>query len=177
MQGTAGTKSITVWMLVYFIRRCFGDIQTVFLAYEHLQAVHPQLKREKIIDIIQNMDEGKTPKKLPLYDDFEFSPEDYPDMIDAHFLTKYRDCDYNICHFSAVASVICGSIIHYKPIECNGIVETVKLTHQQHAVFRITSFVGCLHSVPNTRSTRQQHAERHSKGHRKRQTTDKRFSA
>lgn len=70
-----------------------------FLAYEHFTGcVHPQLKREKIIDIIQNMDEGKTPKNCP-YDDFEFSPEDYPDMIDAHFHTKYRDCDYNICHF------------------------------------------------------------------------------
>lgn len=70
-----------------------------FLAYEHFTGcVHPQLKREKIIDIIQNMDEGKTPKNCP-YDYMEFSPEDYTDMIDAHFHTKYRNCDYNICHF------------------------------------------------------------------------------
>lgn len=71
-----------------------------FLAYEYYTGTaHPQLKREKIIDIIQRMDEGKTPENCP-YDDMSFSPADYPAMIDAHFRTKYRDgCDYNICHF------------------------------------------------------------------------------
>lgn len=71
-----------------------------FLAYEYyIGYAHPQLKREKIIDIIQNMDDGKTPACCP-YDAMEFAPEDYPAMIDAHFRTKYRDgCDYNICHF------------------------------------------------------------------------------
>ncbi len=70
-----------------------------FLAYEYYTGcTHPQLKREKIIDIIQRMDEGETPETCP-YDDMGFDPADYPAMIDAHFRTKYRDCDYNICHF------------------------------------------------------------------------------
>lgn len=71
-----------------------------FLAYEHYTGTaHPQLKRERIIDIIQRMDEGETPETCP-YDDMSFSPADYPAMIDEHFRTKYRDgCDYNICHF------------------------------------------------------------------------------
>ena len=71
-----------------------------FLAYEYYTGTaHPQLKREKIIDIIQSMDVGETPETCP-YDDMSFSPADYPAMIDAHFRTKYRDdCDYNICHF------------------------------------------------------------------------------
>lgn len=71
-----------------------------FLAYEYYTGTaHPQLKREKIIDIIQRMDVGETPETCP-YDDMSFSPADYPAMIDAHFRTKYcDDCDYNICHF------------------------------------------------------------------------------
>ena len=70
-----------------------------FLAYEYYTGTaHPHLKRETIIAIIQRMDEGETPETCP-YDDMGFSPEDYPAMIDAHFRTKYRDCDYNICHF------------------------------------------------------------------------------
>lgn len=70
-----------------------------FLAYEYYTGTaHPQLKREKIIDIIQRMDEGKTPETCP-YEGMGISPADYPAMIDAHFRTKYRNCDYNICHF------------------------------------------------------------------------------
>ena len=29
----------------------------------------------------------------------DVSPLDYPALIDQHFRTKYRNCDYNICHF------------------------------------------------------------------------------
>ena len=27
------------------------------------------------------------------------APEDYLDLIDLHFKTRYRNCDYNINHF------------------------------------------------------------------------------
>ena len=38
-----------------------------FLAYEYYTGTaHPQLKRERIIDIIQRMDEGETPETCPL---------------------------------------------------------------------------------------------------------------
>lgn len=71
-----------------------------FSAYEDYTGyVHPPLKRGKIVDLIQHMDEGETPETCP-YDGMDFSPEDYPAMIDAHFRTRYRDgCDFNICHF------------------------------------------------------------------------------
>lgn len=81
----------------------YGDALEVFrvyfLAYEHYTGTaHPQLKREKIIDIIQRMDDGKALDNCP-QDFIQFAPSDYPAMIDSHFNTKYNDCDYNICHF------------------------------------------------------------------------------
>ena len=36
---------------------------------------------------------------LPIKADQDVSPLDYPALIDQHFRTKYRNCDYNICHF------------------------------------------------------------------------------
>lgn len=32
-------------------------------------------------------------------DGLEYDPEAYHAMIDRHFQTQYKDCDYNICHF------------------------------------------------------------------------------
>lgn len=70
-----------------------------FLAYEHFTGTaHPQLKRERIVDLIQRMDMGETPEECR-YNGIDFVPADYPAMIAAHFRTRYRNCDYNICHF------------------------------------------------------------------------------
>lgn len=70
-----------------------------FLAYEHFTGTaHPQLKRERIVDLIQRMDMGDTPEECR-YNGIDFAPADYPAMIAAHFRTRYRNCDYNICHF------------------------------------------------------------------------------
>lgn len=70
-----------------------------FLTYECCTGTaHPQLKRERIVDLIQRMDMGETPEDCR-YSGIDFAPADYPAMIAAHFCTKYRNCDYNICHF------------------------------------------------------------------------------
>ena len=73
--------------------------QLYFSAYEYYTGyVHPPLKRGKIVDLIQRMDSCETPENSP-HSEMDFEPEDYPDLIRAHFQTKYRNCDYNICHF------------------------------------------------------------------------------
>ena len=70
-----------------------------FSAYEYYTGyVHPPLKRGKIVDLIQRMDSCETPENSP-HSEMDFEPEDYPDLIRANFQTKYRNCDYNICHF------------------------------------------------------------------------------
>ena len=70
-----------------------------FSAYEYYTGyVPPPLKRGKIVDLIQRMDSCETPENSP-HSEMDFEPEDYPDLIRAHFQTKYRNCDYNICHF------------------------------------------------------------------------------
>lgn len=70
-----------------------------FSGYEYYTGyVHPPLKRGKIVDLIQRMDSCETPENSP-HSEMDFEPEDYPDLIRAHFQTKYRNCDYNICHF------------------------------------------------------------------------------
>lgn len=70
-----------------------------FLTYEYyMGTAHPQLKRERIVELIQRMDMGETPEECR-YNGIDFVPADYPAMIATHFRTRYRNCDYNICHF------------------------------------------------------------------------------
>ena len=70
-----------------------------FSAYEYYTGyVHPPLKRGKIVDLIQRMDSCEAPENSP-HSEIDIEPENYPDLIRAHFKTRYRDCDYNICHF------------------------------------------------------------------------------
>ena len=70
-----------------------------FSAYEYYTGyVHPPLKRGKIVDLIQRMDSCEAPENSS-HSEIDIEPENYPDLIRAHFKTRYRDCDYNICHF------------------------------------------------------------------------------
>lgn len=69
--------------------------QYYFETYELVFGVaHPMISINQITQIIEKMpfinDSG---------DDDMLTPEDYPVIIDQHFITKYRDCDYNINHF------------------------------------------------------------------------------
>lgn len=52
---------------------------------------HPNIRMEQIRRIVQKM-----PYISPMAD---IEPEEYRGLIDQHFETKYRGCDYNINHF------------------------------------------------------------------------------
>lgn len=75
------------------------EVLSVFICYfqtyeEHRNAVHPFLKPEQIKRII-----GAMPYLNPKDKLIEILPEEYPAIIEQHFKTQYRSCDYNINHF------------------------------------------------------------------------------
>ena len=69
-----------------------------FEQYEaHTGRPHPPICASQIVRIVRDMpwieqaDRGRAYADIP--------PESYPPMIDQHFQTRYRRCDYNINHF------------------------------------------------------------------------------
>ena len=66
--------------------------QYYFETYELVFGIaHPMISINQITRIIE---------KMPFIgDDDILTLEDYQVIIDQHFITKYRDCDYNINHF------------------------------------------------------------------------------
>lgn len=75
-----------------------GVFQYYFEQYEvHTGRPHPPICASQIVRIVRDMpwieqaDRGSTYANIP--------PESYPPMIDQHFQTRYRRCDYNINHF------------------------------------------------------------------------------
>ena len=95
-------RFVTAAKLAY--RRCesnvfsFNDVLHVFQYYFEsyelvFGAAHPMISIDQITQIIE---------KMPFIDDSGdviLTPEDYQVIIDQHFITKYRNCDYNINHF------------------------------------------------------------------------------
>lgn len=81
----------------------FDDVMQVLTYYIDtysliLEKPHAMLSVEQIAHIIKCMPYVDNPE-LP-FDCTEYvSPDDYYDMIDKHFATRYRNCDYNIIHF------------------------------------------------------------------------------
>lgn len=90
-------------------RRCGGSLYSLedvlrvfryyFDTYEYIfETAHPMLKIDQIAGIIAKM-------PYVLDDDYEsrtmidIDPDCYEVIIDQHFATKYRNCDYNINHF------------------------------------------------------------------------------
>lgn len=78
------------------------DVLSVFRYYfqryeDAMGRPHPHIRAEQIGRIIQAMpwvDEIDCARYLA-----DIEPEDYKDLIDQHFRTRYRNCDYNINHF------------------------------------------------------------------------------
>lgn len=69
-----------------------------FQTYETYRGVpHPPIRASQIVAIIQNMPWLCQESKGGEYADIE--PYQYEEMIDKHFATRYRRCDYNINHF------------------------------------------------------------------------------
>ena len=57
--------------------------------------IHPNIKMEQIERIIWVMPFADSCMGL----ETDLDPDDYPALIENHFLTRYQDCDYNINHF------------------------------------------------------------------------------
>lgn len=67
-----------------------------FQEYERCRGEpHPPIRLEQIRAIMEEM-----PGVMDGHDRYiDLDPEDYPAMIERHFHTRYRHCDYNINHF------------------------------------------------------------------------------
>jgi hypothetical protein len=81
---------------VYSLDDALSVFGYYFQAYEDtFREVHPNINAKQIASIIERM---------PCIDDLrggsiDIYPTDYPVLIDQHFETQYRNCDYNINHF------------------------------------------------------------------------------
>lgn len=80
----------------------FEDVLLVFRYYfqryeEFTGHAHPPIRVEQIRRIIETMPYISGTSR-PLRD-AEISAEDYFPLIEAHFKTQYRNCDFNINHF------------------------------------------------------------------------------
>ena len=78
------------------------DVLTIFRyffgAYElNRREVHPPIRRDQIKRIIEVMDEYDIGGLVGGLDTID--PDDYPDLIDAYFQTRFFPCDYRINHF------------------------------------------------------------------------------
>ena len=78
------------------------DVLTVFEYYfhayeEYMGKPHPNIRIGQIRKIIEEMPIAYMPDHPEEL--FNLDPEDYPPIIDKHFSTEYKGCDFNINHF------------------------------------------------------------------------------
>lgn len=78
------------------------DALNVFRYYfqkyeEHTGHPHPPIKASQIVRIVQDMPWIQGEVRSAMYSDI--SVDAYYAMIEQHFVTKYKRCDYNINHF------------------------------------------------------------------------------
>lgn len=82
----------------YTLEEAEGVFWYYFLRYEvKFGRAHPRIRMEQIRHIMRIMpyiDQESIGGYLA-----DVEPECYKDMIDQHFRTAYRNCDYNINHF------------------------------------------------------------------------------
>ena len=89
---------------LYSLEDCLHVFRCYFEKYEEFTGrVHPPIRASQISRIMQDMpyiDEAPSPMPTkdwtPIQD---LEPDFYPLLIQLHFKTKYRNCDYNINHF------------------------------------------------------------------------------
>lgn len=82
---------------IYTLQDALSVFSYYFEQYEkHMGRPHPPIRASQIVRICQDMPYIDQQSKGG-YEDV--SPLDYRTMIDQHFSTKYRRCDYNINHF------------------------------------------------------------------------------
>lgn len=82
----------------YSLEECLSVFRLYFQEYEDCTGrPHPPIRAEQIARIMQAMPWVFQEDKGSYFRDTE--PEDYAYLINLHFKTKYRRCDYNINHF------------------------------------------------------------------------------
>lgn len=82
----------------YTLQQCLYVFQSYFQTYEdYMGHPHPPIRREQVARIMQEMPWVFQDDRDGCNSDIE--PEWYPDLINLHFKTRYRCCDYNINHF------------------------------------------------------------------------------
>lgn len=83
---------------VYSLQDSLHVFEYYFEQYEkHIGKPHPPIRASQIVRICQDMPYINQENRGSYYEDV--SPAGYIAMIDRHFATKYRHCDYNINHF------------------------------------------------------------------------------
>lgn len=84
---TAYNKADTSWTK----QEVFDFFMTFYETYMSATGYeHPRLKTDTILTIIEN---------LSCDDMFEYSLDDYREMIPKYFDTDFPDCDYSLAHF------------------------------------------------------------------------------
>lgn len=94
---------------LYSLDKCLEVFHCYFQTYEdYMDHPHPPIRREQIARIMQDMPFLKRADSALMqymkesfgYDPIpDIEPDIYPDLINLHFKTKYRRCDFNINHF------------------------------------------------------------------------------
>lgn len=94
---------------LYSLEECLDVFLLYFQTYEeYMSHPHPPIRREQIARIMQDMPFFKQPDPALmkwLIEEYgynpipDIAPDMYPILIQLHFKTKYRRCDYNINHF------------------------------------------------------------------------------
>ena len=107
---------------LYSLEDCLYVFRCYFEKYEEFTGrAHPPIKASQISRIMQDMPfidgapranalKEMAPEWNPIPD---IDPNLYPAIIQLHFKTKYRHCDYNINHFFS------GAIRDYRILEIN----------------------------------------------------------
>lgn len=82
----------------YTLDEALGVFRYYFEQYEaRTGRPHPPICASQIVRIVRDMPWIEQADRGSAYADIP--PESYPPMIDQHFQTRYRRCDYNINHF------------------------------------------------------------------------------
>ena len=82
----------------YTLDETLGVFRYYFEQYEaYTGAPHPPIRAGQIARILAEMPYIDETDKSQRTTDID--PDCYPPMIDRHFQTRYRRCDYNINHF------------------------------------------------------------------------------
>lgn len=83
----------------YSLEDVLGVFRYYFETFEYLlEEVHPMISIDQIERIIDKMPYliGEEERNSSIFD---IAPEQYKTIIEQHFITNYRRCDYNINHF------------------------------------------------------------------------------